>query len=448
MAAVRMVIFVSAFFVLLGVLSVQGQAPPYSYYLTSPGVEEIYEEFNTSSFNGNNYITQNVSYYAPSAALYAPNINLANYVAFDEDVTSAGMAIDILDVYNSSNTPFTGEPKLYVEQRIQQFDTSVNPDKVKISMWIYNTVTATVAYGVSVSFDLTGGLAADLGSFSINTTYNAEITAVNNKQFTWNPTDITGLQGRHVEFEATPTGSVGRDLAVGTNLFTSSLTYFLDNTLTAAVKVGPVDLTVCVSRQDTVTNGVLYEHGLTALTFFMALLLGIIIVIVCVVLYRIFTNRRGGRGRNRVHEHDVIIHEKGNRLVMDYGKSLSKTGHTITDYSLVKEDDSIVSILAMKDRLGRHREIDNLDIAATIAVDEGIEDQRNESSEAVTTMYVQIMKQNGDITQGAEDQVLNKHKMRKGVLRKHLDDEYQNEKRKLLKKLSAKNKVSFLLRTR
>lgn len=89
-----------------------------------------------------------------------------------------------------------------------------------------------------------------------------------------------------------------------------------------------------------------------------------------------------------------------------------------------------------------------MDIAATIAVDEGIEDQRNESSEAVTTMYVQIMKQNGDITQGAEDQVLNKHKMRKGVLRKHLDDEYQNEKRKLLKKLSAKNKVSFLLRTR
>ncbi|OWF43866.1 trichohyalin-like [Mizuhopecten yessoensis] len=411
------------------------------FYLT--GTVELYEEFNASSFNGNNYAAYNVSYYAPSAAVYAPNVNQANYVAFSEHLTMAATVIDILDIYDTANAAYAGEAKLHIESVVEQYDTSVNPDQVQISMWIYNTATSAVASTVMVDVDLTAGLEVDydISTFLINgsgNTFNTDITVISKKQFTWSASTISGLEGRSLQFIATPSGSVGRDLAVGANLFTSSVTYYLN----ATEVVGPIDLTVCVSREDSVTESVLYQHGLTALTFFMALILGVIIVIVGVVVYRLLSNRKGARTVH-VHEHDVIMHEKGNRLVMDYGKAMSKKGHTITDYSLVNEDESIVGILAMKDRLGRHREIDNLDIAATITVDEGLEEERNESSEAVTTMYVQIMKQNGDISQKTEDGVIQKHRMRKGVLRKSLDDEYQGEKRKLLKKLSAKNKAKM-----
>ncbi|XP_033757199.1 myosin heavy chain, striated muscle-like isoform X2 [Pecten maximus] len=410
------------------------------YYLS--GVVQLYTDFNTSSYNNNNYAAYNVSYYAPISAVYSPNIDMANYVAYPENIAKAAMTVDVLDIYDSANSPYTGEAKLHVECVVEQYDTSVNPDQVKISMWVYNTEYST-AYNVSVGVDLTAGLEVDydINTFSINGSSNlmsAQINQVNKKQFTWQPPDIQALEGISMQFLALPSGSVGRDLSEGANLFTLGISYYLN----ATEMVGPINLQVCVSRQDVVTNSILYQHGLTALTFFMALILGVIIVIVVVVLYRFLSNRKGAR---TVHagEHDVIIHEKGNRLVMDYGKAISKKGHTITDYSLVNEDESIVGILAMKDRLGRHREIDNLDIAATIAIDEGLEDQRNESSETVTTMYVQVMKQNGDISQSTEDAVIQKHRMRKGVLRKSLDDEYQGEKRKLLKKLSAKNKAKM-----
>ncbi|XP_060063934.1 trichohyalin-like [Ylistrum balloti] len=407
------------------------------------GVEELYVDFNTSSFNGNNYAAYNQSYYAPSAAVYAPNINTASYVTYPEYITKAATSIDVLDIYDTANSPYTGEAKLHVETIVEQHDTSANPDKVQLSLWVYNTVNNTVAYSVAVEVDLSGGLDVDydVSTFLINgsgSTFSSVITVNSKQKFTWSPGDIAGLEGQTLQFIATPSGSVGRDLAVGANLFSSSISYYLNATEMA----GPITMQVCLSREDVVTDSVLYKHGLTALTFFMALILGVIIVIVGVILYRFISNRKRSRTVH-VKEHDVIMHEKGNRLVMDYGKAITKKGHTITDYSLVDENESLVGILAMKDPLQRHREIDNLDIAATVAVDENLEDQRNESSEVVTTMYVQVMKQNGDISQATEDNVLQKHRMRKGVLRKSLDDEYQGEKRKLLKKLSAKNKAKM-----
>ncbi|XP_069140013.1 limbin-like [Argopecten irradians] len=417
---------------------VAGAGSVLDFYLT--GTEQLYVDFNTSSNNGNNIATYNVSYYAPTAALYLPNKDQANYVAYPEHVTTAAMTVDILDVYDSTtSTPYTNVATLHIESVVKQQDTSVNPDLVRVSMWIYNTGN-DVASNIEVNVDFSPGLDVDYdtNTFNVNTTFNAEITTTNKKIFVWTPPDLAAANAAYLEFNAMPSGSVGRDLSVGANVFTSTISYYLNST----EKVGPIDLEICVSREDVVTNSVLYQHGLTALTFFMALILGVIIVIIGVVVYRFLSNRKGARTVH-VHEHDVIIHEKGNRLVMDYGKAVSKKGHTITDYSLVNEDESIIGILSMKDRLGRHREIDNLDIAATIAVDEGLEDQRNESSETVTTMYVQIMKQNGDISQATEDAVIQKHKMRKGVLRKSLDDEYQGEKRKLLKKLSAKNKAKM-----
>ena len=81
------------------------------------------------------------------------------------------------------------------------------------------------------------------------------------------------------------------------------------------------------------------------------------------------------------------------------------------------------------------------DIVSTVHIDEGIENERTDASENMTLLYIQALKHNKDLSPADEEKVISNHKRRKGGLNKKLDDDYNSEKKKLLRKLSAKNKV-------
>ncbi|KAJ8317460.1 hypothetical protein KUTeg_005364 [Tegillarca granosa] len=177
--------------------------------------------------------------------------------------------------------------------------------------------------------------------------------------------------------------------------------------------LGPLNAQLALLRGDSYTSNLFYQHGFTALTFFMSLLLGMVLVAVGIFIFMVIRRRQ----RNRTTEpsginEKQILREKGTVLMMDPNASM---GHTIIDYSL--------------------------DIVTTVKTDIGIEEQRNESSINALILVIQGLKHNKDITQTAEEVVINNFKKKKVQLDHDMDEEYKREMKKLYKKLSAKNKA-------
>lgn len=221
-------------------------------------------------------------------------------------------------------------------------------------------------------------------------------------------------------------------------LVTSSLSYYYINNI-VSLAYGPIDATVCLYADITLNSSILYQHGFTALAFFMALILGVLLVLLGFFLYVLLRRKKSVSPSKANHE--KVIYERGKTIMMNENEALKKTGHTINDYSIIGEGDSIVGVLGMKDKMQMHREIDSLDIVNTVNVDTDIERERNDASIAATELLISGLHANKDIDKGVLDSVQNNIRNRRTHLDQQNEEDYKREMKKLYKKISTKNRA-------
>ncbi|XP_064601253.1 LOW QUALITY PROTEIN: uncharacterized protein LOC135467409 [Liolophura sinensis] len=195
----------------------------------------------------------------------------------------------------------------------------------------------------------------------------------------------------------------------------------------------------CILREFIVETSIFYQQGLAALTFFIALIVGALVVILIIfILIRVCKkNLTGSITPNSAV--DDMVKDKGNRLLVD-SSYMRKGGNTITDLSMVGVNDSIVSVLALKDKLQMYREIDNLDILSTITVDTEIEAERNKSMNDASVLLIRGLRVNNDITKDTEDKAVGMFQANERNLEKRLAEEYRLDSNIIFKDISIKNK--------
>ncbi|XP_013387962.1 trichohyalin-like [Lingula anatina] len=210
-----------------------------------------------------------------------------------------------------------------------------------------------------------------------------------------------------------------------------------------------VDVNVTV--KDTVPLGgvafggavtLLYQHGLTALSFFLALLLGAAIVFLIVVVY--VKVAKNGIGNEVAPSTDNLRHG----LITNANHAMKKGYKNIKDQSTVDEEESLVVIHCMGDPLQKNRALDSIDIASTITTDTEIEKQRYNSSQQALTMLIESLRKNGDISRQKEEAALKEFMRKVKEMEASMENQYKVAMEEVFRMISIKNKeqISIILK--
>nr|XP_006817905.1 PREDICTED: limbin-like [Saccoglossus kowalevskii] len=197
--------------------------------------------------------------------------------------------------------------------------------------------------------------------------------------------------------------------------------------------------TACVNKVEEQETSYLYNTGAGALAFFICLIIALVLV---ALFFLIWIKVLKKTPPFSVVEPDMKAskHGQGRGLIMN-AKDAMKTGfNAIKEYSIIAIDESIVYILTLKDKLSIYRELDNLDVLATITVDIELEIQRIDMMIESVLYLVQSLRMNKDITKQVEDKCISKFQRNIKDLNKKLNDEYRLESATLIKRLSSQNK--------
>ncbi|XP_056006535.1 trichohyalin-like isoform X2 [Ostrea edulis] len=402
------------------------------------GLSDVYRESKSDTVDNFIYL-YDVHTYAKDTSLTYSYVNSSAFVTIPME---QGGSVTEFTTWQDNSTgtpsPTSTLPQLKVTQTWEVYNVAKSPDTVLVSMVISNPSTVT-AYNVTVDFDFSSGMLADYSTMEVNTTFSSEITSLSaSKLFKWNPGNILASEERYFRFVAYPSGTNGGDLFSGYNVYTSQL-YFQSTVLTSTA--GPVSLSMCIYGNRNVAESIIYQHGFTALMFFVAFFLGIGLVIGAVCLFLMIKRKRSVENQSFTKANLRISTRRKTLLMED--KDIDKTGHTITDFSNVNEEDSIVEVLVVKDKLKRFRELDNLDIVCTVKTDTDIETQRTGASLQATAMLIRGLIYNRDINPQVYDTADKNMKQRTLLLDSNLNDEFQKQNKKLRKKLAAKNKAKL-----
>ncbi|XP_063433599.1 limbin-like [Mytilus trossulus] len=419
-----------AIFALLGFTS-----PVFGQQYTS-NLNLTYEE-NAVITVGSQVINLNDTYYVNSAALDPAYINTNDYVRYPSLITANGHHMEIIGLNDSSG--IYPASTIIVEKVIEMNDDTISTTQtqmLEIKLWIANNDSTETINNVYIEEDLTEGLKADYGTVTKGGTTTVAITN-GEREFNYTVGTLAASTSSSLTFIARPYGDDGTELGDGITYYYSNLYFDAKDFGGIYRTVGPVPISVCVVRENNEISNLFYQHGFTALAFFTATLLGILLVALFAVLYVIFITKRR---KSVVGIEDQVMMEKGKNIILNPAEVM-KTGNTILDYSSTAADDSIVGILSMKDRLKRYREIDGLDIVSSIKVDTDIETERNDATVQATVLLLNGLHQNKDLSSANQQQVQNNFKKKRTNLDKNLDDEYKREVKKLYKKLGAKNKA-------
>ncbi|KAK6186320.1 hypothetical protein SNE40_008379 [Patella caerulea] len=333
------------------------------------------------------------------------------------------------------------EPDVLVKKSIEVINSSPENPIVKISTVLIHESTSTKQYLDSVQFDddLTAGLWAKLGDGFQPGVFEPNLTNYGRSKIQWNVAgNIISNDSRTLEYFATPSEDEYHDLPDGVSTYVTTVQFSDD----AGVMYTPVKLEVCIDRTSQIKKSLLYMHGFTALSFFMAFILGILLVVLIVFIIVYFMKKRGYMATavspGKIDKRKMK--ETGKKIVLDAKDAIKKGFNTIKDYSLIGPDDSIVYILSLKDKLQMFREIDNLDILSTIYVDTDIEKEQNDATVQASTMLIQGMMQNGDISKQTHDQTINNLNNNMKDLERKLQEDYKKEMEIILVKLCARNR--------
>ncbi|KAK3095945.1 hypothetical protein FSP39_021134 [Pinctada imbricata] len=336
--------------------------------------------------------------------------------------------------WSTGNTLATA-PNLEISKVIYVDDPSRSPDGVRVYLSVNNTGGGT-SYDTTVSVDLTAlGLRIDYNTIPSTFPMSSLNVILGEVQFDWNIGTLAVGSIQELEFTAFPTGSDGRNLASGNSIWATEVYYNA-----TSVNLGPTYVSVCIRRVENKKENIFYQHGFTALTFFIMFFATIaVVVLIAFLCLRI----RRKRSMTVKVDQSILVSNKQNHIMMDANLANKKTGHTIIDYSSFNEDDTIVGILAIKDNLRRFREIDSLDIVCTINIDTELEQQRNEACINGTNQLINGLVHNRDVHPGMAQVADNVLKKKRTLLNNNLDEEYKRQMKKLYKKLSAKNKAKM-----
>ncbi|XP_078310950.1 uncharacterized protein LOC111136197 isoform X3 [Crassostrea virginica] len=408
--------------------------PCQSFIVTD--LTEVYVDQNAGVIENYTY-NYNIHTFADASSVRPGYANTSSYLT--TPVETGGMVLDVTQWWdNSSSAITTSLPRLKVTQRWEVDSKTKSPDTILVSVVISNPSTVT-AYDVTIDFDISSGMTADYSTFGVNTTVPSEIILrAGYVRFSWVPGNISASQEKFLSFVMMPSGTNGGNIEAGSNVYTAQLT-FKSSVLTSAA--GPIDLDMCIYGIRHVKENIFYEQGFTALMFFVGFGLGIGLVIGAVCLFLLIKRKRSVKNQSFTQT-NLRLSTRGKTILMD-DQDTGKGGHTITDLSTIKEDDSIVEVLVVKDKLKRFRDLDNLDIVCTVKTDTDIETQRTGASLKATAMLIRGLIYNRDIPPQVYEEADKKMKQRRLLLDSNLDNEFQRQNKKLRKKLAAKNKAKL-----
>ncbi|XP_038070611.1 uncharacterized protein LOC119739670 [Patiria miniata] len=197
----------------------------------------------------------------------------------------------------------------------------------------------------------------------------------------------------------------------------------------------------CVTPIEIQEQSLVYDHGLAAIMFFVALLVGCIIVaLICLICIKFCrkgpyatvqpAGKYGGGSR-------------GQGLVMNTRGGARSGLSNLKEFCMIAIDDSIVMVLALRDKTRKLLEFDNLDIWWTITIDIQLEQQRLDAMVDSNVNLINKWATEGAIPRRISDKSNKKFQRKVKDLNKTLEDEYKEECRELIKELSVQNKLKL-----
>ncbi|KAL3864064.1 hypothetical protein ACJMK2_005770 [Sinanodonta woodiana] len=384
---------------------------------------QVYQASGSASSANTTYGYIDFQIFNSSSGNSTLNCTITHLVNSLTSIAAVGQRASVVSINNST----TSYPRLNLTMAIEVSST------VQVFIKVSNIGNGS-AHSVLVRVDLTDGLKAYYGTFS-NSLNSSNITYSDRLNFNWSIGVLNENASVSLSFDAEASKDI---LQVGYNYFDTCCTY--KGSWNGSVEYGPFIAEVGLKRVNTYKSSLFYQQGYTALAFFMALILGFLLVILGFFIYFMIRRKKmvspdpGGNAK-------MLLRSKGRQIMLSENEALKKGGHTIHGFSSVSADESIVTILGMRDKIQMHREIDSSDIVSTIDVDTSIEEERNDVSDVVTVLLIQGFRLNNDITKAQEEAVISNYKRKRSQMDKSQDDEYQRELKRLYKKIAAKNRA-------
>ncbi|XP_023932030.1 uncharacterized protein LOC106179092 [Lingula anatina] len=385
---------------------------------------------NPASRGSNAVLLGKIHYWVPTNA---PTANLA--VTGSVEINGYSMML------GSDSTQIT-QPVLLINKTAQMYNATANPDHILINVTVMHAPSSTgPAYNVKLVED-----ARKLRVFfSAMTPPTSQLTSIQNDQImTWTKSVLNVGDVMFMSYEAYPSNN-GDDLVkLGDTYFPATLTYdSYDPTSYTGLTVSPQSSTLttnaCATRLVNEIKNLLYQHGLTALSFFLALLLGAAIVFLIVVVY--VKVAKNGIGNEVAPSTDNLRHG----LITNANQAMKKGYKNIKDQSTVDEEESLVVIHCMGDPLQKNRALDSIDIASTITTDTEIEKQRYKASQQALTMLIESLRKNGDISRQKEEAALKEFMRKVKEMEASMENQYKVAMEEVFRMISIKNKEQITI---
>lgn len=361
---------------------------------------------------GQENITYNATWLLHTSITFLVDVNITNGV-MNAVPTEAGTQVVINEISYLNDSALSNVPLMSIVATIKKTsDTTYR-------LFVYISDKNANANNINVTIDLSDGLKIDAGTLT-NTNWSNMDVIDGRRKFKWIVGNLTGNGSKNITFQ----GIVSQeDMNNDYNYYWFLLNYAYNSSNT--FNFGAVQAAVCLQRTINYHTPIQYQHGFTALAFFMAFILAILLVALVFFIYFLIH-------RKKSVSPSFIKHGKTKNA-----QDAARCGG-IYEYS---EGDSIVGVLRLKDKMQIHHEIDNLDIINTVNIDTSIEKEHNDASINTTELLLFGLQSNKDLDKGKVDAVLTKLRSRRVHIDNELDEEYQREMKKLYKKISAKNRA-------
>ncbi|XP_074642074.1 uncharacterized protein LOC141899588 [Tubulanus polymorphus] len=268
-----------------------------------------------------------------------------------------------------------------------------------------------------------------------------KIGGASSPDFIWNYGQLPVGSNLTLRYLAAPSSEATSILPNGTTVFPASVDYYGSTLAGVIAPATDVRFTLgantCLFRKSIEQSNVIKDYGLTVLAAFLGLLVAVILV--CVI----FAILNYCAGKNKRVSPDVDftpIKSNMKTLILDAKDALKKTGNTIKDFSCIAADESLVFILALKDKLQIHRELDSLDILSTINTDIDIGNERNDASIQATLALINSLATNKDIGGDTQNKALS---LFRGTLQNmdgKVGEDYRKELARIIQELAKNNK--------
>ncbi|KAL8610097.1 hypothetical protein ACOMHN_024563 [Nucella lapillus] len=330
-------------------------------------------------------------------------------------------------------------PSITIERAVEMINSTAVPPVVQLRTTLtHDNGSSGTLTGVQFDEDITNGLHGSWNANFIPGFGAAGLVLTRRTGILYDyPSALSPGSNATVQYEAEPSGDQGTNLKEGRTDFIAFLSV---NHTSTGDYFGSVDLSVCLDATYILESNVFYRHGFTALTFFFAMLLGFLLVALGVLIFLLVCRRHNKSSVSPSNYDEYRIKETSKTIVIDPKAALRKGANVIKDHSIMEWNESIVLILSQKDKLHMFREIDNLDVLATIHVDTDLEQEQNDAAIQTSLLLIEGLRHNKDITKHKEDAAVGTFNSQMKDLDKKLDAEYRKELEGVFTDLSSKNK--------